>query len=47
MIDHLVLIEIQMTTEVQDIQMTTEVQDIQMTTEVQDIPEIMIENKQL
>jgi hypothetical protein len=38
MIDHLVLIEIQE---------TTEVQDIQMMTEVQDIPEIMIENKQL
>jgi hypothetical protein len=47
MIDHLVLIEIQETTEVQDIQMMTEVQDIQMMTEVQDIPEIMIENKQL
>jgi hypothetical protein len=38
MIDHLILIEIQE---------TTEVQDIQMMTEVQDIPEIMIENKQL
>ena len=39
MIDHHVLLEIQMTTEVQDIPETTEVQDIPETTEVQDIPD--------
>ena len=39
MIDHHVLLEIQMTTEVQDIPETTEVQDIPETIVVQDIPE--------
>ena len=47
MIDHHVLLEIQMTTEVQDIPETTEVQDIPETTEVQDIPEIMTAKIQL
>jgi hypothetical protein len=47
MIDHLVLLEIQMTTEVQDIPETTEVQDIPETTEVQEMPEIMTAKIQL
>jgi len=47
MIDHHVLLEIPMMTEVQDIPETTEVQDIPETTEVQDIPEIMTAKIQL
>jgi hypothetical protein len=49
--DHLVTIEVEETTEVQDIQETTEVQDIQEMIEVEEMTDIQemveIENKQL